>query len=157
MFDEKPEKKINNNRPPSVEGVLKKIIQSWHKRHKSAHLPHNENEAVQFWINHQEPSDEKRERTEQITSKASNDVTGWRTPYIDRVARSLRVFLSMNEAQKAYVIHCIDHGAAYRGEDFTTFKLIVEQINEMRKDPEKYISIAKAIKKQFMKTESGAQ
>jgi len=74
---------------------------------------------------------------------ATNDSKGnqyWTTPYIERVVASFRKFLNFNETEKAYVIHHIDHGVAYRGDHLDFYKKVVEQSEIFNQDPSFEIS-----------------
>ena len=134
---------IPDSAPPKVVDVLAKILQ----RRTSQHIPPRPYDAAHWWVDHQEPPNEHTERVERVTDK--NGKTAWKTPYIDRVAMTLKVFLDLGEPQKAFVIEKIEQGTPWRGDDMKMFIKICEASKEMAKDRNGYICAALSALKKF--------
>lgn len=147
MFDEKqiPKPPINSS-PPKAVDVLAQIIE--HQRKKSDYMPPRPFDAAHWWIDHQEPADEFLDRVERIIGKDGKHA-GWKTPYIDRMVSTLRIFLALNEPKKAYVIQQIERGIPWRGDSMEMFLLIVAEEEKMRKDRDGYICQASSVFRGF--------
>ncbi len=138
MYEDKKkrtEERTYNTRPPDPVEALVQVYKRWRMKNSSDHIPKDFRLAAKFWLEHQEPQKENE------TPMAANDSKGnqhWTTPHIERVVASLRVFLRFNEIEKAFVIHHIEAGIAYRGDRLDFYKLVIEQAAIYRKDPEAY-------------------
>lgn len=135
------------DRPPAAEERLVTMYQHWRDRHKSEHIPDKPLDAARWWLTKQEPPVEGLERPEREHNKRG-DFTGWRTPYHDRVAGNFRIFLSLSETEKAFIIHHVDQGIPWRGDPMPFYKNIIEQHFEMLKDPEAYKRLGEQIRKE---------
>lgn len=133
--------------PPKAQDVLAGIFEKHRK--KSDIIPPRPYDAAHWWMDHQEPPKEPGERMEQITT--SGGKTGWRTPYIDRVVASLRVFLGFNDPQRAFVIDKVKRGIPWRGDSIQSFAKICEETEKMDNGREGYISAAEQTFEQLRK------
>ncbi len=137
MFDDKQkrEERTYNTAPPDPEEALVKVYKRWRMKNSSDQIPKDFKLAAKFWLEHQEPQKENE------TPMAANDSKGnqhWTTPHIERVVASLRVFLRFSEPEKAFIIHHIDAGVAYRGDDLKFYQKVIEQAEIFARDPEVY-------------------
>ena len=139
MYEDKKKKasqeRTYNTKPPVATEFLVKTYKRWRMKHESVHIPKDFLGAANWWIEHQEPAFPNE------TPMATNDSKGnqfWTTPYIERVVAAFRKFLNFNETEKAYVIHHIEHGVAYRGDHLDFYKKVVEQSEIFNRDPEAY-------------------
>ncbi len=137
---------MNDNKPPTVNEVLIRVLNK--SRVKSAHVPVNNFEAAQWWIDIQEPADEWRDRPE-ATSDPKGETVGWKTPYHDRLAYNLRKFLTLPETEKAFVLHHGKNGVPYRGDDINMFKMICAESAKMKDNPE-YIDNVKRVARGYL-------
>lgn len=128
------------SRPLEVTEVLSRIFGN---ARKSDVIPPRPVDAAHWWIAHQEPANEKTERVEQVTTRAGE--TGWRTPYIDRVSYTAKVFLSLDAPHQAFVIDKIERGIPWRGDDIRMFLMICEQHELMQRDRNAYVCNASAV------------
>ena len=108
----------------------------------SRHIPDGEFHAAQWWVDHQEPADNYREAAEPITKGGE---VHWKTPYHDRLCYTANQFLRLKEPEKAFVIHGIENGVPWRGDEIKFYKMVCEETELMRKDKDAYI--AQAFKK----------
>jgi len=131
--------------PPKAVDVLAGIFEKYRKH--SNIIPARPFDAAYWWMDHQEPAREDTERVESVTDK--NGKVGWRTPYIDRVASSLRIFLSFNPQQQIFVTEKIDQGIPWRGDDIGMFQMICTESLNMAQDKPAYIQKASAIFQNF--------
>lgn len=147
MFEQKQVQRssIDSSRPPQAVDVLAGILERNRKR--SNHVPANIYDAAHWWLAHQEPANEITERVERQTDKDGR--VSWKTPYIDRVASTLRIFLGLSEPHKAFVIQKIDQGIPWRGDDMDMFLMICAQEDEMAKGKADYIQRASSIFQNF--------
>lgn len=135
------------DRPPAAEERLVQIYTWWREKHRSEHIPLQPLEAARWWIDRQEAPNEWAERPERTYDKRGN-FSGWRTPYHDRVASNFRLFLALNEPQKAFVLDHIEQGIPWRGDSIERFKLIVAEHFKMMENPEEYLAKAQKIHKE---------
>jgi len=130
-------------KPPLAEEVLIRILKSWRaRRGYSKHIPSDNLQAAKWWMAHQEEravGDAPKQRIDK-----NGEVSGWDTPYHDRLAYNLRKFLSLPEPEKAYVIHNIETGIPWRGDNTDFYKMVVAEHQKMLADPD-YIPRAKQI------------
>jgi len=137
-------------KPPVVNESLQIIIRNWLTNHSSIHVPDNPYDGANWWIALQEPADEYRDRPEQVTNR-SGDKTGWITPYHDRVANNLKIFLALTEVHKAFVVAKIKSGIPYRGDDIEMFKMVCAESEKMKANSEIYISSAKVAARGYLR------
>lgn len=129
------EERTYNTQPPNPEEALVKTYRRWRMKNSSDQIPKDFQLAAKWWLEHQEPVKENEQPV------ATNDHKGnqhWTTPFIDRVVSAFRVFLRFSEPEKAFIIHHIDLGVAYRGDDLKYYKLVIEQAAIYAKDPKAY-------------------
>lgn len=131
---------MNDTPPTLIEpiGVLMQILKrhSEKNRRKPKMMPGTTREAAQYWIDHQEPPNDFKEA---VTENFKNGVlTGYDTPYHDRLARTLRSFLWLKAVHQAYVIDAAERKIWWRGDDMDMFPMIVKETDEMLKDPAAY-------------------
>jgi hypothetical protein len=129
------EERTYNTRPPDPEAALVKVYKRWRMKHSSNQIPKDFLLGAKFWLEHQEPQKENE------LPVAANDSKGnqhWTTPHIERVVAAFRKFLNFNETEKAFIIHHIDHGIPYRGDDLEFYKQVVEQSKVMQEYIDKY-------------------
>ena len=114
MFEDAPE---TISVPPTPESVLMEILDG--NQFKPSMFPRDNFEAAQFWIDHQEPANKYSERVER-----SKD--GWKTPYHDRLALNLKIFLVQTHINKVYILeHC--KRVPWRGDKMDLYKNVVNQ------------------------------
>ena len=97
-------------------------------------------EAANWWVDHQEQpteSDTPVKRTDK-----NGDVTGWDTPYIDRLSFNLHRFITLPHIQQVYVVEKIEDGIPWRGDGMMMYKEIVIEAEKMALDKDKYIDNA---------------
>jgi len=131
---------VNDTPSPLIEpiGVLITILKrhSAKNRRKPKMMPSTVREAAQYWIDHQEPPNDYKEA---VTENHKNGtLTGYDTPYHDRLARTLRSFLGLRSIYQAVVIDAAERGIYWRGEDMDIFPKIIIESDEMAKDPDGY-------------------
>ena len=68
-----------------------------------------------------------------------------------RCLQSLAMFLSMNDADRSFVIGGVEDGVPYRGDRPEMYRNIYEQTMEMRQDKEAYIANATANMRKFLR------
>ncbi len=135
------EDRTYNTKPPIAEEFLVKTYKRWRMKNESAHIPKEYLAAAKWWIEHQEPQTENDQPVVAYNSKGGQS---WTTPYIERVVASFRKFLQFNEAEKAYIIHHIGKGVAYRGDRLDFYQKVVEQAEIFNQDPEAYKTSARS-------------
>lgn len=119
--------------PPKVQDVLAGIFE---KAKQSTIIPGRPYDAAWWWIDHQEPPNEFTERVEQVSDSA------WKTPYIDRIAGTLRIFLGMGDPQQAFIVSQIKQGTPWRGDSIEMYKSICSETSRMKEDKAAYIANA---------------
>jgi len=132
VFEDKPKKQTADPNPPRAEEVLIKIFKS--SRNRSAHIPHDNLAAANWWMAHQE-----ERQTADLPHPAKDrdgNITGWITPYHDRLSYNLRKFLKMSEAEKAFIVHHVERGIPWRGDDIEFYKMVVAESAKMETDPQ---------------------
>jgi hypothetical protein len=129
------EERTYNTRPPDPVEALVKVYRQWRRKHSSDQIPKDFLAAAKFWLEHQEPQKENEQPVAMNDNKGNQH---WTTPHIERMVAAFRVFLDLNETEKAYIIHHIEHGIVYRGDDMEFFKRLVEQHEVMQKYIDKY-------------------
>lgn len=134
------EKSFTPTSPPKAVDVLAAIFEKHKKR--SDVIPPRPFDAAYWWMDHQEPAKEDTERVESVTDK--NGHVSWRTPYIDRIANTLRTFLILNPVQQAFVIEQIHQGYPWRGDVIAFYKMVITETDRFRVDPETYKQIGRA-------------
>lgn len=138
MFEDKPQKKqMADPTPPLAEEVLIKIFKRWRLKHNSDHIPRDNLEAAKWWMAHQEEH-QQGDLPYANTNKDGN-ITGWTTPYHDRLSYNLQKFLKLSEPEKAFVIHHVENDVPYRGDDIEFYKQVVTESDKMKLDRDKYI------------------
>ena len=130
-----------NDTPPALiepEGVLIKILKrhSDKGRRKPKMFPATVLTAAQYWMSHQEPPDDYREGVTEI--RKNDQLVGYETPYHNRLARTLRAFLSLKHIHQVAVIDAAERKIYWRGEDMDFFPKYVKEAEEMAKDIKAY-------------------
>lgn len=141
------------DRPPEATAKLVELYTWWRGKHKSEIIPDRPLDAATWWIDHQEPPDESKERPEKTYDRRGN-FSGWRTPYHDRVYSNFRLFLALNEAHKAYIIHHIEAGFPWRGDPIPLYTAMVEEHFKMQEDPTPYVETAEQVRKEALNVKS---
>ncbi len=134
---------LTNNNPPAAVDVLAPMFDG----HKSKHIPERPFDAAHWWTDHQEPANEYNERLEPITK--NGELIGWKTPYHDKLVSTLRIFLTLSEPHKAFVIDNIQSGIPWRGDDIKFYTGVCAEAEKMAQDREGYISNAMSDLKNF--------
>ncbi len=134
------------SKPPSSEELLIKIYKRWRMKHSSAHIPQQYLDAAYWWVAHQEQPFHM-EHPQHNTDSKGNEF--WRTPYIDRIAANFRIFLSLDETHKAFVVEKIESGIPWRGDDMDMFLMICDEAEKMKQDKSGYIESALDALKNF--------
>ena len=117
------EKVFSETKPPKAVDILSMIFDKYRKR--SEIIPLRPYDAAHWWMDHQEPANEMTERVERVVDKTGK--VGWQTPYIDRIAATLRIFLSMNPAQQIFIIEKVQHGIPWRGDSMAFYLEVIRQ------------------------------
>jgi len=125
--------------PTPVDTLAKLMASSSRRRPKM--FPADNREAAIFWINHQEPKDD-------YTEAATKEGNSWKTPYHDRLARTLRIFLAMNDLHQTFVIQ-YTKTIPWRGEDHDYYHLVVKENQRMQGDPHSNSEKARKAMKNF--------
>ena len=154
MADYKPAREVKNkavlDNPPLIVDVLAKILGLHLKKHRMPEcMPNQHYDACHWFVSHQEPAHEYRDRVEPIEKEGS--IVGWRTPYHDRLSSNLKIFLSMSELQQVYIAANVEAGIPWRGDSILMYSKIIEQHKAMMKNTEAYIGNAKEVLKQMMR------
>ena len=134
------------NKPPAPEECIIAIYKKWRFKHSSAHIPHQHFDAAYWWIAHQE-NPGHMEHPQHNTDSKGNEF--WRVPYIDRIAANFRIFLSLDETHKSFVVEKIESGIPWRGDDMDMFMMVCREEEKMRLDKSGYIESALAALKDF--------
>ena len=113
-----------------------------------APIPKGKYHAANWWIDHQEPARKFAEDAEPL--RKDGEITGWKTPYHDRLVYTAKRYLKLNHNERLYVQHNVEHGIPWRGDDFEFYKLVVAEHAKMLADPD-YIPRAKEVHKQVTK------
>lgn len=132
--------------PPKAVDVLARVFEG----KGSDLIPRKHFEAAHWWIAHQEQPDEWRERMEPIT--VNGDTRGWKTPYIDRLVNTARIFLALKHPHQVFVIEKVKAGIPWRGDSPAMFVKICEQAEIMRIDPAAYRERAASLLRSALKT-----
>ena len=130
-------------------GVLITALRKWAEAggRQPKMFPTHPREAAQYWIDHQMPPDDHKERVREIRSNGK--LIAYETPYHDRLVFSLRRFLHLKGVYQTYVIEAAERQIWWRGDRMTIFPKIVEQADKMSKDPASYIEKAQAVLRTF--------
>ena len=144
MFNAKPQAKEFDNRPPDLIDVLSRLMMR--AKHKPRMFPSDPRAAASYWINHQEKACEHTEAVEKITQ---SDKTCWKTPYHDRLAGTLKIFLMLKGPQQVFVIEHIDAGIPWRGDSIEMYNSIIVETRKMQGNPEAYIQGAFKAMREF--------
>lgn len=139
MFEDKKTRDTAPTGPPKVIDSLTSVI-SQIRGHRPKMMPRDNIAAAQFWIDHQEPADERRERPEMQTSRDGKP--SWKCPYHARLIGSQRQFWAMDNLHQAWIIETIERGIPYRGDTIEQFKQVIEQAELYAKDKPAYIEKA---------------
>ncbi len=123
MFDDETERQNIPIKPPeAVDSLVKMLERS--RRNIPKMFPSDLTTMAKHWISLQEPPNEFTERVTPI--KKGNEITGWNTPYHDRLIFRLRKFLSLKHIHQVFVIDMIENGIAWRGENIDFCKIMIE-------------------------------
>lgn len=118
--------------PPLPEKEIMLVLGRWKgKRPKT--FPSRAREAAMYWIGLMEPQkfpDEKGEWESRANAK-ERDAGRWISPYTDRLRMALQNFLLLNDVEQAFVVHHVQHGVAYRGDDFRFYREVVKNHGKM--------------------------
>lgn len=106
-------------------------------------IPGKPFEAAHWWINHQEPAHEWRERMEPIT--INGDPVGWKTPYIDRLVSTARIFLRAPPAVQMFIINQVKNGYPWRGDQIGFYKSVIAETDKYKQNPEQYKAVGNAL------------
>lgn len=120
---------IDHTCPTPIEALIS-CMESSHRRIPKM-FPADRREAAIFWINHQEKRDDYSEA-------AKKEGVVWVTPYHDRLCRTLRIFLSLNDLHQAYVIEYAKI-VPWRGDTIDFYQLAVKEEVLRLKDPKGYV------------------
>lgn len=127
------------SRPPEVHAVLSDVFK---RKGIPDFMPQNIGEAASWWINHQEPADQYAEAPMRITNR-EGEVTGWTTPYHDRLRNNLWIFLGLQRAQQLFIRDAWeDSQVAWRGDDTSAFAGICKEAIVYRNNKSEYIEDA---------------
>lgn len=139
-----------NQQPPVTLETLSTFLAGIRRSRKLPQvMPQEPYSAATWWMNHQEkPISTFAEAPEPIHDKDGN-LSGWRTPYTDRLIYNLRVFLGMNTKQQAWIVKHIENGIPWRGDSILMYAKIIEHHGEMLKDKDAFISNAKKLARSY--------
>ena len=126
-----------NDRPPQIVEEMIKILGK--QRRLPACMPQIKHDAAKWFIAHQEPADEYRDKPERVETK---DGSGWKTPYIDRLVSNLRIFLNYTETEQYFISEHIAEGIPWRGDSIKFYSMIIDEHRLMQEDKPKYIDRA---------------
>jgi len=115
--------------PTPVDTLAQVMAGSSRRRPKM--FPIDNRDAAIFWINHQEKRDDYAEA-------ATREGATWKTPYHDRLTRTLRIFLGLNDLHQAFVIE-YTKTIPWRGDDIDLYQIVVKETQLMAGDPNGYI------------------
>jgi len=126
-----------NDKPPLPEERLVQILQV----RKSKTLPISPLDAAHFWMDHQEQPDEYSDRIEKIVIDGKQ---GWKTPYHDRIAHNLNLFLSLPDVHQFFVLENCKR-VPWRGDSIDFYVDVIDEEKIMRQNPDEYRASAKTI------------
>jgi hypothetical protein len=128
--------------PPRIDSVLIKVLERGKRMPKM--FPVNKLEAVRYWQTMQDPPKQETEHVEWQSNPKHKDGGFWRSPYIDRLAFTLKKFLSMDSPRQFFIIENIEKGCSWRGDGITFYKRVIEETARMKTmGKDEYIKEAK--------------
>ena len=120
--------------PPKVEDVLAEIASRWLSstfvRKADQRIPTNPQDLATWWIKNQSQPHERFDKPTQ-QSKRDGGVF-WKTPYIDRVAHTLKVFLTLENGFQGLIIAAAEDGIFWRGDSREFFISLIAEHSKMR-------------------------
>ena len=123
--------------PPKVEDILAEIASRWLSsnlvRKADQRIPTNPQDLATWWIKNQSQPHERFDRPRQ-DSKRDGGVF-WKTPYIDRVAHTLKVFLTLDKGFQGLIIAAAEDGIFWRGDSREFFISLIAEHSEMKNNP----------------------
>jgi len=141
-YDHTETKELQRPDPPQIDSILISILDK--SKRKPRMFPVNRLEAAQYWKSKQEPPNEATERVEWQSAPKHREGGFWRSPYIDRVAFTLKRFLALDSPRQFFVIENIDKGCAWRGDGIGFFKMVIQEHKRMQEmGADEYINKAK--------------
>jgi len=128
--------------PPEIVDFLSEVIASAipHIKNKKLpdFMPFNPRQAATWWIDQQEPADVYSERLEKVTK--DGNFQAWKTPYHDRLKRTISKFLALDKPHQLYVIEAQKSGIPWRGDDFPFYITVMkEHIRMVEEGKDKYV------------------
>ncbi len=134
------------SKAPLVHDLLAKIMDR-NKKKLPEGMPTKVYDAAYWWMDLQEPPDDRLEQVVKIADGKNG--SGWITPYHDRVAYTLRIFLGLDAVQQAFIIHHSKQKIYWRGDGIKLYSIICREHEKMLQAPGKYIGNAKQMLKAF--------
>lgn len=115
---------------PDTLARLSEIVHNWDERHPGERraLPKHPQEAAKQWVHYQEPPG-RGEAPNLKTDPGGKKY--WLTPFMDRLARNLHLFLCHNFENQNYIVAAAEAGIPWRGDPMTHFRLIVDEHERM--------------------------
>jgi len=137
------------DKPAEPTARLVEIYARWTGTHHTEYMPAKPLEAATWWVDHQDPWNKIQERPERQNDKRGN-FSGWLTPYHDRVAATLKIFLELSEPEKCFVVENIERGIPWRGDPIYLYKAIIEEHEKMAQDIDGYKGVAEKIRREML-------
>lgn len=130
--------------PPDVVLMLANILRN--SKRKPKMFPSDPIAGAHYWINHQEPANEEREK---IEKRLENGKHFWVTPYHDRVCSTLKTFLWLKNIHQSFVIEAIERGVPWRGDKIEFYQKVIDETEKMQRNIPEYIEGALVAMKNF--------
>lgn len=121
--------------PPRAEDVLTEIASRWLSSsfvHKAdPRIPKNPRDLAVWWMRNQSPPHERFDRP---TQQVKRDGSGmfWKTPYADRLACTLKAFLSLDKGFQGLIVAGAEDGIFWRGDSREFFMSLIAERDKMR-------------------------
>ncbi len=140
---DQPPQKVSQDmsKPPIVVDVIAGIIQHWLDKNRALPecMPKGEYHAANWWLNLMEDPHPFLDTPEPVRSLKTGEITGWRTPYHDRVSYLMHRYLRLDEPYQAFISEYIGKGVPWRGEPVDLYADICREHGNMLKNRDQYI------------------
>ena len=116
------------DRPPTPEEVLEPILKR--AKYKPKLMPADPFQAARWFMGMIEKHDDFAEPCIRVKPGV------WDTPYHDRLAARLRVFLRLKHIHQLYIYENVQRGIPWRGDPIPDYKRIVDEHDRMLRHKE---------------------
>ena len=140
---------VYDDSPPAPTARLVDLYARWVEFNESELIPDRPLDAAEWWIELQEPPHPRNDRPEQQFDKRGN-LSGWKTPYHDRIANNFRIFLALPEPTKHFIVENIRAGTPWRGDSINVYKYFIAEREKQAKDPDAYRRAGEQIRREVV-------